>query len=337
MSTEEQKNKALQDEIFRYKIIRPSEIELRSLALQLSHRPPEYPKLAKQAPVTTLELWRWLPLTLTTIDSFLDRDRTASAEPLNSTDNQKGSLALTKTDQYTARAQLGFCNVSDLYFTDTVDLVLRAFKHVTTENIDLEATKKRLGISRGEINYYRRKWFFSEQFVVAKVLKQRIIQEGVNAWYQSQPELVGKLLSRLIFDLELHREHDCLEYRSVEDALHIITDKDDLYEDCFKPHFLNLVKNYEQGNEQSVMFAFYYLADRGEEDLIEIVKEADKLGEAHRYRLQVELAIQRLQEAYPERFYEQEYVEDRKAMKILRQEGFYISEDDLVKALLGEG
>ena len=309
------------------------ELEWKKKSRLFSYRPPKSAKLAKQAPVTTLELWRWLPLTLTTIDSFLDRDRTASAEPLNSTDNHKDSLALTKTDQYTAKAQLGFYNVSNFSESiDPVDIVLCAYKHVRAETIDLEATKRRLEIPQARIDFYRRDWRASERFVVARILKQQIIQEAVDVWHKTKPELVGKLVSRIVFDLDLHREHYCLEYEAVSDALYTITKKDDLYEDYLKEPFLNLVRSYGEGNEQSVEFAFYYLPQKADEEFIEIIKEADKLGEEHDHSLAVHYAVRKLQETHPERFPEERYVEYRRRQELLKQEEWYKTEERLNKA-----
>lgn len=309
-----------------------------------SQQSPKYFKLIKITLETTLELRQRFPTTFDIfassipIDFFPRRDNSYSTKLSNLTDNSQDNLDLTKTDQYTAKAQSVFYTMSNFPNSiDTVDLVLRAFKHVTTENVDLEATKSRLEISREEVDFSRRNWLASERFVVARLLKQRIIQEGVDAWYRSQPELIGELLSRIVFDLDLHREHYCLEYGSVKDALYTITKKDDLYNDHFKPHLLNLVRNYGEGNEQSVEFAFRYLSEREEEELIEIVKEADKLGEEHPHDLAVGSAVRRLQETYPDRFPEKQYVEYRKRRDELKREGFCTDREELFKAVFGKG
>lgn len=309
-----------------------------------SQQSPKYFRLIKKTLETTLELRQRFPIALTTLTSFIALDSFPHEDSLypivlsNLIDNRRDNLDLTQTDNYTAKAQSVFCTMSNFQDSiDPVDLVLRAFKHVTTENIDLEATKSRLEISREEIDFSRGNWLASERFVVARLLKQRIIQEGVDAWYRSQPELIGELLSRIVFDLDLHREHYCLEYGSVKDALYTITKKDDLYNDHFKPHLLNLVRNYGEGNEQSIEFAFRYLSEREEEELIEIVKEADKLGEEHPHDLAVGSAVRRLQETYPDRFPEKQYVEYRKRRDELKREGFCTDREELLKAVFGKG
>ena len=305
---------------------------------------PEYFELVKTTIETTLKLQRRFPIALSTLASSFLTD-TLSGEDCFQPIKQyifrsdwRIGLDSAKADNYTSVAETVFHVMSKFpKSTDTVDIVLCAYKHVKAETIDLEATKRRLEIPQARIDFYRRDWLASERFVVARILKKQIIQEAVNVWHKTKPELVAKLLRKIVFDLDLHREHYCLEYEAVGDALYTITKKDDLYEDYLKEPFLDLVRNYGEGNEQSVTFAFHYLAKKADEEFTTIAKEADKLGEKHDYNISVRYAVQRLLNTHPERFPEEHYVEYREMIESLRCEEGHMTEEELKNAVLGKG